>query len=207
MLVECPNCHRRYEPKPNEKYCPCCGEEIKEPLKNIEPEVKPAPQAAPVASSKPNYGRLFSTIMSFVGVIGGLLSFVFMFGNVFYTGGTNLLQLTFYTTKNSSTGNQQAQYVGLIIAFVVYVIFFLISLYEMFKLAKNEANNARFGIGAIGIFLVLFYVIYIAVKFKSNDYGYGTSYYAFGDGLTRFLIALGVSSVLNIAAPLIEQNY
>ncbi len=206
MLVECPNCHRRYEPKPNEKYCPCCGEEIKEPLKSIEPEVKPAPQPAQAAVERPRYGKLISIIMSFAGAIGGLLSFIFMFGNVFYTGGTNLLQLTFYTTKNGS-GNQQAQYVGLIIAFVFYVIFFIVCLYEMFKLAKNDANNARYGIGALGIFIVLFYVIYIAVKFKSNDYGYGSSYYAFGDGLTRFLVTLGVSSVFSIVAPLIEQNY
>lgn len=213
MLVECPNCHRRYEPKPNEKYCPCCGEEIKEPLKNIEPEqpkVESKPAAVPY-SPRPRYGKLFGTILSFAGVIGALLSFVFAFGNVFGSSSTNLFQLTFYSTKSSSSGNAQPQYVGLIIAFVIYVIFLLVCLYEIYKLSKNEANNARFAIGALGIFLVLFYVIYIAVKFKMAESGssssyYGT-YYAFGDGLTRFLIVLGLASVFNIISPIIENNY
>ena len=84
MLVECPNCHRRYEPKPNEKYCPCCGEEIKEPLKNIEPEPKAVAkeepvQSAPVSNARRSVGRA----LSFAACILGFLTFVFLFGPAF----------------------------------------------------------------------------------------------------------------------------
>ena len=203
MLVECPNCHRRYEPKPNEKYCPCCGEEIKEPLKNIEPEPKvitkevPA-EKAPVSAVRRNVGRA----LSFAACIIGFLTFVFLFGPVFYTGSQSLIQLTFISKDASNKA-----YVGLIIAFIVYVVMFLTNIYATYKAAKDEANGSRIGVAVMQIFLVLFYAFYLTFKFKTNYGGYSgttTNTYPLGDGATRLLITLGTSALLNIIAPFVD---
>lgn len=201
MLVECPNCHRRYEPKPNEKYCPCCGEEITAPLKNIEPEPKVVEKEVekPVASAtKHNVGR----ILSLAACLIGFLSFVFLFGPAFYTGSASIFQLTFISKQS---GNQA--YVGLIIAFVVYAIMFLTNIYATYKAAKDEANGSRIGIGVMQVFLVLFYVFYLTFKFKTNYGGYSGGYdntTALGDGSIRLLISLGLSALLNFVAPFIN---
>ena len=203
MLVECSNCHRRYEPKPNEKYCPCCGEESKEPLKNIEPEPKVVEkevpvQAAPVSTVRRNIGRA----LSIAACILSFLTFVFMFGPVFYTGGQSLIQLTFIS---KDSGNKA--YVGLIIAFIVYVAMFLTNIYATYKATKDEANGSRIGVAVMQIFLVLFYVFYLTFKFKTNYGGYGgttENTYPLGDGATRLLITLGASALLNIIAPFVD---
>ena len=203
MLVECPNCHRRYEPKPNEKYCPCCGEEIKEPLKNIEPEPKVVAkeehvQSAPVSNARRSVGRA----LSFAACILGFLTFVFLFGPAFYTGNQSLIQLTFIAKDGSNKA-----YVGLIIAFVVYAIMFCVNAYAMYKAAKDETNGSRIGVAVMQIFLVLFYAFYLTFRFKSNYSGYSGSTvntYPLGDGTTRLLITLGASALLNIIAPFVD---
>ena len=214
MLVECPNCHRRYEPKPNEKYCPCCGEEITAPLKNIEPEPKIVEKEViktqPVQTRRnPIVGRL----MSLVAVIAAFVSFLFAFGPAYtvtsgYTYPNSLIQLTFYSKQAATSSSSKPQaYVGLIIAFVIFMIMLIICIYEIYKIAKNEADGARIAIGVIEVFLILFYAIYLVEKSKVTNSGYGSSVTTtapLGDGVIRMLVTLGISALLNFVSPLFD---
>ena len=209
MLVECPNCHRRYEPKPNEKYCPCCGEEITTPLKNIEPE----PKVVEKEVEKPKYIQTRSNIgkvISLLAVIAAFVSFIFAFGPAFYGGNNSIIQLTFYSKQTTSGSSQPQAYIGLIIAFVIYMIMFIVAAYEIYKIAKDEADGARIAIGVIEVFLVLFYAIYLTEKSKvTGSYYYGgssttTNTVALGDGAIRMLVTLGVSALLNFVSPFID---
>lgn len=210
MLVECPNCHRRYEPKPNEKYCPCCGEEITTPLKNIEPEprvVEKEVERTRYVPARQNIGRL----LSIFALLAAFVSFIFAFGPAFYGGSNSIIQLTFYSKQPTTSSSSQPQaYIGLIIAFVIYMIMFIIAAYEIYKVAKDEANAGRIAIGVIEVFLILFYAIYLTEKSKvTGSYYYGgssstTTTVALGDGAIRMLVTLGISALLNFISPFVD---
>lgn len=223
MIVECPSCHRRYEPKEGEKYCPCCGEKINEPLKRVDSPT-PAPiTQAPTVQPKQLFSNRGRTI-TLIACLLALLSLLFIFAPSI-TGyirdrydrtaasqtTQSLFQLTFFAKYFTESSSNPSMFIGLIVAFIAYLGMYGIVIYNLCRHASNRSNNGRVVAGVVELFVVVFYIIYILAKFNyvySSGSGSNRENYVymptFQPAFIMFLGSLTTSAILNFVAAKID---